>query len=751
MPTKLKATVIISSALVLMGVTSIFAQVLLLRELLVTFLGNELTIGIIISNWILLQALGSGAISKILPKNKLHLEIYAFLQIFIAFSLPLTIVLCRLPQKIMHFSPGEAIGLLQCFLFSLISLAPVACCAGLQFPLAARIYSKSTAKEYSLSAGKTYALEALGFFIGGLIITFFLIPRFNSITIAFIAALLNAVSAFFLIGLADRKRRVKQTLLLIFPAFISGALILGLSRTINESSLKEQWKPSEVTDYRNSIYGNIAVTKKEGQYTLFYNGNPLFTIPSPDIASQEDLAHFPLFAHPRPEDILVISSASAGLLWEILKHPGVKTLSYVELDPEIIRTIKKIPSPIIGKEFSDPRVTVINTDPRKFMRETREKYDIILLNAPAPSTLEINRLYTLEFFETAARKLNREGLFILKIPATSSAYDNYLTDINACIIKTAQNVLTQVLIIPGETNIILLSNSTISLEKIPQRFLNLRIDTKNFTLPYLKYRISEYWQEWLKKSLIIPENIMTNRDFHPSGVFYALQLANAKISHALAEIIRASLKFILPALITILLSLVFHFRRRGLPGAASFCVLTSGLASMSLSIIIILSYQTLIGCIYEKIGLLIACFMAGIFLGARAAERLPLLNPLQHPKKVLLISEAGFIVFMLFILALLEIARQNPGYARQEIFFILSLVSGLWLGMEFTAANRIFPVVITKESYSDKLYALDLSASAGAALLTPVFFIPLFGLPDTIAGLLILKTISLLLLNRAGN
>ncbi len=43
----------------IIGASGIIAQVLILRELQVSFYGNELTVGIILANWILIEALGA--------------------------------------------------------------------------------------------------------------------------------------------------------------------------------------------------------------------------------------------------------------------------------------------------------------------------------------------------------------------------------------------------------------------------------------------------------------------------------------------------------------------------------------------------------------------------------------------------------------------------------------------------------------------------------------------------------------------
>jgi len=80
-------------ALLLRGFTSLIIEVLLIRELLVIFSGNELSIGIILANWLFLIALGSSALGKFADKVKCKIEIYAFLQLIISIYLPFAIYL----------------------------------------------------------------------------------------------------------------------------------------------------------------------------------------------------------------------------------------------------------------------------------------------------------------------------------------------------------------------------------------------------------------------------------------------------------------------------------------------------------------------------------------------------------------------------------------------------------------------------------------------------------------------------------
>jgi len=53
-----------SVAILAKGFSGLVAQILLLRELLIVFSGNELSIGIILANWLILGAIGSYLVGR---------------------------------------------------------------------------------------------------------------------------------------------------------------------------------------------------------------------------------------------------------------------------------------------------------------------------------------------------------------------------------------------------------------------------------------------------------------------------------------------------------------------------------------------------------------------------------------------------------------------------------------------------------------------------------------------------------------
>ena len=101
-------------------------------------------------------------------------------------------------------------------------------------------------------------------------------------------------------------------------------------------------------------------------YVIQYNKRDL-----PNIATVEELAHFPLLAHPAPRTVLVVGGGAGGVLAEILKHETVSRIDYVEIDPLLLGTIRDFPTPLTAGELASPRVRLHFGDARLFLRQER--------------------------------------------------------------------------------------------------------------------------------------------------------------------------------------------------------------------------------------------------------------------------------------------------------------------------------------------------------------------------------------------
>ena len=83
-------------AILTVGFSGLVAEILLLRELLIVFSGNELCIGIILANWLILEAFGCFFLGRIAEKFKNRLETFTVITILFSLSLFTAIFLTRI-------------------------------------------------------------------------------------------------------------------------------------------------------------------------------------------------------------------------------------------------------------------------------------------------------------------------------------------------------------------------------------------------------------------------------------------------------------------------------------------------------------------------------------------------------------------------------------------------------------------------------------------------------------------------------
>ena len=181
-------------AFLLMGFSFTIIQGLMIRELLVSFYGNELSIGLILGNWLVLEAVGSGLIRRLAAWYRAAPAPYALLQIVLAVMLPLSLYGAFTVRNIVGVTAGQGVGLGGIFSSSLLILAPLGLADGAMFAFGAHAYAQLTGREVS-GIGQVYVYEAVGGMIGGLIFTYLLIPNLSSLQIALVLAALNLVSA----------------------------------------------------------------------------------------------------------------------------------------------------------------------------------------------------------------------------------------------------------------------------------------------------------------------------------------------------------------------------------------------------------------------------------------------------------------------------------------------------------------------------------------------------------------------------
>lgn len=735
------------------GFSGLVAQIILLRELLINFHGNELTLGIILASWLISEAIGVFTLGRINERHKNTSVMCIALHIAFSVLLPFSLYLSRIFKNLIGLATGQGMGLLTIVYLSFLAMLPVAFIHGGLFNCLCKMFALRKNSDSEHAVGYVYSYEIIGTLLGGFTLTYFFIPLYSSFQIVLCVSLCTLIVAFPLLRLLPERSAAQRWKALLFSSAVLAALFFVKEKDnyLHNLSLKLQWKPNQIVGYRNSMYGNLVTIKENGQYTLFYNGLPVTVAPYPDVVFVEEYAHMALLFHPSPKNVLVIGSAAGGLLNEIYKE-GVEHIDYVELDPFLIEEIKKIPGALIQGELSDARTKIHYLDGRLFLRQGRNKlYDVILIGYSSPADLNSNRLFTREFFDQASARLGPEGILALWLPGSAAYMEPELKNSNAAIINAMRNVFVSVRVIFGERTFILGSTAggldRISSETLLRRLETRKLDTRFFSADYLNYRLDERLQSSLRGNFA-GHTQRINRDFAPYAVLEMLIFWNRKFSPAFAGAF-ASLSRInmgwssvfVFAIFLAALVLIKAFRFRTV--ALAFGITATGFYAMLINLLMIFSFQIFHGYAYRQIAVLTSIFLAGIAAGAIIITQR--FRKLRHPFRAFLKLEASLIAYACLMAAMLW--KLPNAYFSPLFITMLLFIAGFIVGAEFPLANKLFLSSRDKSSSSvGVLYACDLIGGCLAGLLGGLIFLPSWGLVNSAFFAAIVKTGSILLL-----
>jgi len=129
---------------------------------------------------------------------------------------------------------------------------------------------------------------------------------------------------------------------------------------------------------------------------------------SDEFAYQEMLTHVPLFAHPNPENILVIGGGDGGVLREAGRHDCIQTIDFCEIDEEVIQVSKQF-LPDLSCGFDDPRVRVHIADGNSYLKEHKNEYDVIIVDSSDPIGPG-EALFERPFYKALKAALRQDGI-----------------------------------------------------------------------------------------------------------------------------------------------------------------------------------------------------------------------------------------------------------------------------------------------------------------------------------------------------
>ncbi len=607
------------------GAGTMVSQVLVLRELLVLAQGSELKLALGLWCWLLWTGLGSlwggrggrpgGRQGGPQDEPEAGTGQLSSLLVLLGLLLPATVLLIRALPALGLLPWGQSLPLGTALWLFLAVLSPFGLVSGYFFPCACRALTAQSPG----APGRVYYLETLGAALGVLVLQLLLLDRFSGLALSLATGFLLSLSPWILVRPPARRG----------PAAIIGAagllLLAGaclfLPR-LETWSLNWQWPGRQVVAAAESPYARLVATREAEQTSFFANGLWQFTYPDP--LSAEHQVQFGMLEHPRPRRVLLLGGGP-GLVPEILKHPGVTHLDYVELDPKLVRLALEL-LPEAGAAARDPRVQIVYQDARRFLETPGRRYDVILMALPEPKNAQLNRFYSREFFQVAAARLTPGGVFTFALAGAETSLHPLRAAYLAMTYHTLGRVFPEVAVLPGERARFLAAARSGTLSADPA-VLAARLQERGLELHYVRdyYLLSDLSRprrEYLRQTLNrLPVEL--NTDLEPGCYFYDLALSaiqeGVPANRALLYLRRLSPVMAGSALVAGLLLPGLLLRRR--PGALClYQVTVMGLGVMALEILVLILYQIRFGYLYRHLGMLIAAFMVGMAAGSRALQ-----------------------------------------------------------------------------------------------------------------------------------
>lgn len=123
----------------------------------------------------------------------------------------------------------------------------------------------------------------------------------------------------------------------------------------------------------------------------------------------EMMVHVPMLSHPEPKNALIIGGGDGGILREVLRHKSIEKATIVEIDPMVIEFCKEYLPGISGGAFNDQRTELIIGDGAVYVDETKDRYDIIIIDSPDPVG-PARVLFSEKFYSGIHRILDSGGI-----------------------------------------------------------------------------------------------------------------------------------------------------------------------------------------------------------------------------------------------------------------------------------------------------------------------------------------------------
>ncbi|MCA1299022.1 polyamine aminopropyltransferase [Stappia indica] len=228
--------------------------------------------------------------------------------------------------------------------------------------------------------------------------------------------------------------------------------------------------------FENPVFGKVLMLDGVTQVTS-----------ADEFIYHEMMAHVPILAHGAARKVLIIGGGDCGMAEEVLKHKGVEKLTQVEIDRSVVDFSKENFADFNASVFDDPRFDLVIADGARFVAETDERFDIVLVDSTDPHGPGAV-LFTEEFYRGVHRCLTPGGILVTQNGVPFLQREELVTSIRhfSGIYKDAAAYIAAIPTYFGGHMAFGWATDNVearktSLEVLQQRFAEANFDTRYYT------------------------------------------------------------------------------------------------------------------------------------------------------------------------------------------------------------------------------------------------------------------------------
>ena len=303
---------------------------------------------------------------------------------------------------------------------------------GLEIPLLMRILRDRF--EFKDVVAHVLTFDYLGALIASVLFPTLLVPQLGLVRSAMFFGLVNGAVALWTLYLfrdaVPRRRSLMATTIAVMVVLGGGMVAANRLLDFAESGLYAD----DVVFTKTTPYQRIVLTAWRDDLRLFLNSHLQFSSRD-EYRYHESLVH-PGLASVHAKRVLVLGGGDGLALREVLKYPGVRQVTLVDLDPEMPKLFTVHPELVSLNHgsFRDPRVHLVSSDAMVWLERTNDLFDFVIVDLPDPSNFSLGKLYTSLFYRLLGRHLSPDGAFAVQSSSPLFAPHSFW-----CVVRTIED------------------------------------------------------------------------------------------------------------------------------------------------------------------------------------------------------------------------------------------------------------------------------------------------------------------------